>query len=58
MTNLDVLKSRDISLPREVQIVKAMAFPVVMDGCESWTIKKVENGRELMLSNCGPGEDS
>ena len=58
MTNLDVLKSRDISLPTEVQIVKAMAFPVVMDGCESWTIKKVEHGRELMLSNCGPGEDS
>ena len=45
MTNLDVLKSRDISLPTEVQIVKAMAFPVVMDGCESWTIMKAENQR-------------
>ena len=58
MTNLDVLKSRDINLPTEVQTVKAMAFPLVMDGCESWTIKKVEHERELMLSNCGAGEDS
>ena len=59
MTNLDsILKSRDITLPTQVCLVKAMVFPVVMDGCESWTIKKVENGRELMLSNCGPGEDS
>ena len=43
MTNLDnVLKSRDITLPTEVHIVKAMVFPVVMCGCESWTIKKAE----------------
>ena len=43
MTNLDsVLKSRDITLPKKVCIVKAMVFPVVMDGCESWTIKKTE----------------
>ena len=44
MTNLDsVLKSRDITLPRKVRLVKAMVFPVVMYGCESWTVKKVEN---------------
>ena len=43
MTNLDsILKSRDITLPTKVCIVKAMVFPVVMCGCESWTIKKVE----------------
>ena len=43
MTNLDrVLKSQDITLPKKVQIVKAMIFPVVMDGCESWPIKKAE----------------
>ena len=46
MTNLDsVLKSRDITLPRKVHLVKAMVFPVVMDGCESWTIKKAEHQR-------------
>ena len=46
MTNLDsVLKSRDISLPTKVHIVKAMVFPVVMYGCESWTIKKAEDRR-------------
>ena len=46
MTNLDsVLKSRDITLPRKVHLVKAMVFPVVMDGCESWTIKKAERQR-------------
>ena len=46
MTNLDnILKSRDITLPIQVHIVKAMVFPVVMYGCESWTIKKVENQR-------------
>ena len=45
MTNLDsVLKSRDITLPRKVRLVKAMVFPVVMHGCESWTIKKAEHG--------------
>ena len=46
MTNLDsILKSRDITLPTKVQLVKAMVFPVVMYGCESWTIKKVEHRR-------------
>ena len=46
MTNLDsILKSRDITLPRKVHLVKAMAFPVVMYGCESWTIKKAEHQR-------------
>ena len=44
MTNLDsILKSRDISLPTKVHIVKAMVFPVVMYGCESWTVKKAEH---------------
>ena len=44
MTNLDsALKSRDITLPAKVHLVKAMAFPVVMDGCESWTVKKAEH---------------
>ena len=51
MTNLDsVLKSKDITLPTKVYIVKAMVFPVAMSGCESWTIKKAEP-EELMLSN-------
>ena len=46
MTNLDsILKSRDIALPTEVYIVKAMVFPGVTYGCESWTIKKAEHGR-------------
>ena len=46
MTNLDsILKSRDITLPTKVWIVKAMVFPVVMYGCESWTIKKAEHQR-------------
>ena len=46
MTNLDsILKSRDITLPRKVRLVKAMVFPVVMCGCESWTIKKAERQR-------------
>ena len=58
MTNLDsILKSRDITLPTKVHLVKALVFPVVMNGCESWTIKKAEC-RELMLLNCGVGEDS
>ena len=57
MTNLDsILKSRDINLLTKVHLVKAMAFPVVMYGCESWTIKL--NTKELMLLNCGVGEDS
>ena len=57
-TNLDsILKSRDISLPTKVHLVKAMVFPVVMYGCESWTVKKAEC-QKLMLLNCGIGEDS
>ena len=58
MINLDrILKSRDITLPTKVHPVKAMVFPVVMYGCESWTVKKAEC-EELMLLNCGVGEDS
>ena len=58
MTNLDsILKSRDITLSTKVCLVKAMAFPGVMCGCESWTIKKL-SAEELMLLNCGVGEDS
>ena len=58
MSNLDnILKSRDITLLTNVRLVKAMVFPVVMYGCESWTIKKAER-EELMLLNCGVGEDS
>ena len=58
MTNLDsTLKSRDITLSTKVHLVKAMVSPVVMFGCESWTIKKAER-EELMLLNCGVGEDS
>ena len=53
MTNLNsILKSRDITLSTKVRLVKAMVFPVVMYGCESWTIKKLSAG-ELMLLNCG-----
>ena len=52
-----ILKSRDITLPTQVHIVKAMVFPVVMYGCESWTVKKAEH-EELMLLNCDIGEDS
>ena len=51
-----ILKSRDVTLPTKVHLVKAMGFPVVMYGCESWTIKLSAN--ELMLLNCGVGEDS
>ena len=58
MTNLDsILKIRDITLLTKVHIVKAMVFPVVIYGCESWTMKKAER-EELMLSNCDVGEDS
>ena len=58
MTNVDsIFKSRDITLPTKVRLVKAMVFPVVMYGCESWTIRKLSTG-ELMLLNCGVGEDS
>ena len=57
MTNLDsILKSRDITLPTMVHLVKAMVFPVVMYGCESWT--KELSAEELMLLNCGVEEDS
>ena len=57
MTNLDNMKSRDITLPTKVHIVKAMVFLVVMYKCESWTIKKSLSSKELMLLNCGTGED-
>ena len=58
MTNLDsILKSRHITLSTKVHLVKAVVFPVVMYGCESWTIKTAEH-RELMFLNCGVGEDS
>ena len=58
MTNLDsILKNRVITLPTNVHLVKAMVFPVVMYGCESWTVKKAEP-EELMPLNCGVGEDS
>ena len=52
-----ILKSRDITLPTKVHLVKVMVFPAVMYGCESWTIKKLST-KELMLLNCGVGEDS
>ena len=55
MTNLDsIFKTRDINLPTKVHLVKAMVFPVVMYGYESWTV----SAEELMLLNCGVGEDS
>ena len=58
MTNLDsILKSRDITLSTKVHLVKAMVFPVVMYGCECWTVKKTEH-RRIVLLNCGVGEDS
>ena len=57
MTNLDsILKSRDIILPAKVHLVKAMVFPVVMYGCESWTIKKAKHQR-VDAFECGAGED-
>ena len=64
MSNLDsILKSKDITFSTKVRLVKAMVFPVVMYGCESWTIKKAEHRRidafELLMPlNCGVGEDS
>ena len=59
MTNLDsIIKSRAITLPTKVHIVKAMVFPVVMYGYESWTVKKAECQKELMLLNCCAGKDS
>ena len=58
MTNLDsIFKSRDITLPAKICLVKATIFSVVMYGCESWTIRKL-SVEELMLLNCGVGEDS
>ena len=58
MTSLDsILKSRDITLSAKVHLVKAIVFPVIMYGCESWTIKKL-SAEELMLLNCGVGKDS
>ena len=58
MSNLDsIFKSRDITLLTKVHLVKAMVFAVVMNGCESWTIKKAES-EELMVLNCGVGKDS
>ena len=58
MTNLDsILKSRDITLYTKGHVLKAVVFPVIMYGCESWTIKKGET-EELMLLKCGVGEDS
>ena len=57
MTNLEsILESRDITLSTKVRLSKAMVFPVVMYGCESWAIKL--SAEELMLLNCGVGEDS
>ena len=58
VTNLDsILKSRNITLPKKIRLVKAMDFPVVMYGCESSTLRKV-SAEELMLLSCGVGEDS
>ena len=58
MTTPDsILKSRDITLLTKVHLVKTMVFPVVMYGCDSWTIRKL-SAEELMLLNCGVGEDS
>ena len=57
MTNLDsILKNRDITFPTKVHLFKAMVFPVVMYGCENWTIRNV--GHQLMHLNCDVGEDS
>ena len=58
MFNLDsIFKSRDITLPTKVHLVKALVFPVVMYGCESWTVKKAER-RRIDAFDCGVGEDS
>ena len=59
ITNLDsIFKSRDITLPTKVCLVKAIVSPVVMYGCESWTAKKAEHRRIDASENCGVGEDS
>ena len=52
----NIVKSKEITLPTKVCLVKAVVFPVIMYGCESWTIKKAEH-QKLMLLNCGVGED-
>ena len=58
MTNLDsIFKSRDVSLPTKVCLIKAMVFPVVMYGCESWTLKKAGCFRRMRLLNCGVREE-
>ena len=58
MTNLDsILKSRDITLPIKISLVKSMVFQVVMYGCENWTIRKPD-AEKLVSLNCGAGEDS
>ena len=58
MTNLDsILKSRDITLPTNVCLIKAMVFPVVMYGYDSWTVKKAEC-RRIVVLDCDVGEDS
>ena len=58
MTKLNsILKSRDITLPKKVHLVKVVVFPIVMYGCESWTTKKAEHQRTVLL-NCSVGEDS
>ena len=58
MTNLDsIFKSRDVTLPTKVCLVKAMVFLVTVYGCKSWTVQKAER-QELMLLKCGIGEDS
>ena len=59
MTNLDsIFKSRDITLPTKIHLIKGMVFPVLLYGCESWTVKKAERRRKLMLLKCGVGKDS
>ena len=58
MTNLDsIFTSRDVTLPTKVRLVKATVFPVVVYGCDRWTVKELST-EELMLLNCGVGEDS
>ena len=58
MTNLhSILQSRGITLPTKICIVKAVVFPIVMYGCESWILRRLST-EELMLLNCGIGEDS
>ena len=59
MTNIDsILKSRDITSPTKVHLVKAMVFPVVMCGCERVGLGRKLRAKELMVLNCGVGEDS